>query len=546
MRPSDHQTAPLDEPASVIVPPAAPARHPLLRRRALLLAAASGVLQVVIFPALGWSFLCWIAIAPLLVALSRGRDVGGVPRAAGPGQGFLLGYVAGLIWSAGSCYWIFHVMNIYGGLSAPVSLGILVLFTLAMAVSFGVFGLIMALLAGSRRLGAKAVFFAPIVWVATEWLRGFPFDFRWDPLGTVLVNNIPVSRLATVTGVYGLSFEIVLVNTAFAAAFLVERRRRRLVLVAAIVVAALLQAGNLVQPPALPANGTARLVQADIPILNSDQWTPQYFQQTLADLTRLSIPQPGETDPNEPLVDLIVWPETPAPFFTSDPTFRNAVSNVARQAHAAVVAGALGVPQNANNDQLYNSAALVAPDGVWMGRYDKIHLVPFGEYVPFASLLRFAGKLTREVGDFIPGTSRQPLRAGDYRLGTFICYESIFPDEIRQFAKNGATVFVNISNDGWFGHTAAPLQHLEQARMRAIENRRWLLRDTNTGITASIDPYGRVVAQAQRDVRTWYDVPYSVVTGTTFYTRHGDWFLWTCAIITILAMGAAVVARRTA
>ena len=145
--------------------------------------------------------------------------------------------------------------------------------------------------------------------------------------------------------------------------------------------------------------------------------------------------------------------------------------------------------------EIYNSAAFVSPDGEWVARYDKIHLVPFGEYVPFKHIFSFAGGLTKEVGDFSHGISREPLDAGGRKLGVFICYESIFPDEIRQFATNGAQVFVNISNDGWYGDSGAYAQHLKQARMRAVENDRWLLRDTNTGVTAAIDPFGRVVVK---------------------------------------------------
>ena len=166
----------------------------------------------------------------------------------------------------------------------------------------------------------KALFLAPFLWVPLEIVRGFPFDFPWDPLGTVLVNNIPLARIATATGVYGLSFEIVLVNTAFAAAFLVAPKRRRLVLLAAIVVAGMLQAGELVQPPRLAADRTARLVQGNIPILDAERWTPQYFQSTLRELSDMSVPRPGELAPTEPAPDLVVWPESPAPFFVNNRT----------------------------------------------------------------------------------------------------------------------------------------------------------------------------------------------------------------------------------
>jgi apolipoprotein N-acyltransferase len=509
---------------------------------AWMLAVLSGVLQSLIYPLPGLTFLCWVALAPLLVAILRGRMPvgGGEAQPVSAGQGFLLAYVGGVMWSFGTTYWIYHVMHIYGGLSGPTSFGVLVLFCFALGVLWGVFGLLLAIVANGW-LGQRALFLAPFLWVPLEIVRGFPFDFPWNPLGTVLVNNIPLTRIATATGVYGLTFEIVLVNTAFAAAFLVDSKRRRVVLLAATVVAGLLQAGELVEPPRLAADRTARLVQANIPILNADQWTPEYFQSTLRELSDLSVSRRGELGPTEPAPDLVVWPESPAPFFVNNAEFRAAVSEVARRAHATMVVGSLGVSNPGQPaSQLYNSAAVIAPNGDWIARYDKIHLVPFGEYVPFKRLLRFAGKLTREVGDFIPGESRKPLALGNYKMGVFICYEAVYPAEIREFANNGAQVFVNISDDAWFGQTAAPVQHVNQARMRAIENHRWLVRATDTGITVVIDPFGRVVAQAPHNVRTSLDVPYSVVSGTTFYTRHGNWFVWVCAIISLIALAVGV------
>jgi apolipoprotein N-acyltransferase len=237
---------------------------------------------------------------------------------------------------------------------------------------------------------------------------------------------------------------------------------------------------------------------------------------------------------------LIVWPESPAPFYSGDPLFRAAISQIAQSAQSWMVVGNVGL-ENANMSpqhvtQIFNSATLVSPNGEWGARYDKIHLVPFGEYVPFKELFFFAGGLTKEVGDFSHGASREPLPAGNQKLGVFICYESIFPDDIRQFANNGAQVFVNISNDGWYGDSGAYAQHLKQARMRAVENGRWLLRDTNTGVTASIDPYGRVVTSSPRKLRNVLEAPYALSAGTTFYTRHGDWLAYACAIISLGAI----------
>jgi len=185
------------------------------------------------------------------------------------------------------------------------------------------------------------------------------------------------------------------------------------------------------------------------------------------------------------------------------------------------VAGSIGIPsdQKVGAEEIFNSAVLISPQGAVAARYDKVHLVPFGEYVPFKQVLSFAKSLTAEVGNFTSGNDRVPLNLGNHKVGVFICYESVFPGEVREFPLHGAEVLVNISNDGWFGDTGAPWQHLNMARMRAIENNRWLLRSTNTGVTAVVDPFGRVVAQAPRNERTVLDAGYGRNSGTTFYTR---------------------------
>jgi apolipoprotein N-acyltransferase len=239
-------------------------------------------------------------------------------------------------------------------------------------------------------------------------------------------------------------------------------------------------------------------------------------------------------------IDLIVWPESPAPFFTNDPQFHTAVSEMARDTKSWIVAGSIGTSAAAGaigpNSPVFNSAVLISPMGEWTARYDKTHLVPFGEYLPFPSIFSFAGGLTKEVGEFQHGTSRRPLPTGNERIGVFICYESIFPDEVRQFADQGADLFVNISNDGWYGDSGAYAQHLNQTRMRAIENNRWLLSATDTGVTAAIDPWGRVVARIPRKERTTLVAPYALISVTTCYTRYGDWFAYACAIISIGAL----------
>ncbi len=523
-----------------------------IHKNAWLMVLLSAGLQILIFPLPNLYLLCWFAITPLLIALLRARMPGTLQLRAGmkllparPLQGFLLAYVCGILWYAGTCYWIFNTMRQYGGLNTPAAIGVLILFCLYLALYHGLFGLLITWLAGDSPFSRRALVLAPVVWVAVELARTRITGFPWDLLGITQVDNIPLSRIATVTGVYGISFEVMVVNSALAAAFLVHRENRKRLLWAALSAAVVLQLGRVVPAPAAVSDKKATLVQANVPILQGADWTKEYFDSTLRDLSNVSL----NADPAR-RSDLIVWPESPAPFYTSDPSFRDALSNLARQANASVLAGAIGIRNASQNPEqatrVYNSAQLVGPSGEWLSRYDKVHLVPFGEYVPFKRIFAFAGGLTKEVGDFVPGSSRAPLQTPGTRLGVFICYESIFPDEVRQSAVQGAQVLVNLSNDGWYGDSGAYAQHLKQSRMRAVENDRWLLLDTNTGVTASVDPYGRIIASIPRKTRAALDAPYAISNEITFYTQHGDWFAYLCAIICVAALLMRVLVRKKA
>jgi apolipoprotein N-acyltransferase len=542
-----------------------------IHHRAWLLSLLSAFLQVLIFPLPGFYVLCWIALAPLLVALLRSRspealhlDTAGIHLLpARPWQGFLLGYICGIVWYGGTCYWVFDTMRQYGGLNVAMSAFLLLLFCMTAGLGHGLFGVCFAVLASRTTTQRYALVLAPSLWVAVELTRTHLIDFSWNLLGTVQVDNIPLARMATVTGVYGISFEIVLVNAALATVLLLPRDRRTRLLMMTLAVAALLQAGRWLPQQASPSDHRAVLLQENVPVAEASPWTVDYFQQTIRQFSDLSMAAPA----SGMRPDLIVWPESSAPFLTRDPLFREALSNTARQAQAWMLVGSIGlgaqlnapmgalpvgamtdhanaaISASAGSDAVYNSAVLVSPTGEWTARYDKARLVAFGEYVPLRQFFSFADALTKEVGTFDHGVSRQPLQAGSTRLGVFICYESVFPEDVRQFAANGAQVFVNISNDGWYGDSGAWAQHLQQARMRAVENDRWLLRDTNTGLTAAIDPLGRVVASIPRNTRSRLEAPYALIDATTFYTRHGNCFALACAIISLVALLASLLLR---
>jgi len=516
-----------------------------IHQDAWLFVVASAALQVLIFPLPNFYILSWVAVTPLLVALLRARRPNTLQLTEGihllpatPGQAFLLGYVCGIIWYAGTCYWIFATMRQYGGLSTFAAVGVVFLFCLYLALYHGLFGLLIGLLASKKAFSSRALLLSPAVWVGVELARTRITAFPWDLLGICQVDNIPLARIAAVTGVYGISFEIMVVNAAFASAFLLRREARKKLLVAAFAAAIVLQGGQWIPAPPSVADHTARLVQQDLPVGDEVNWTKHEFTRTLNEFVGISLMPIGKKESRQP--DLIVWPESPAPFFTSDPVLHSSLADVADKSHAWLLIGMIGIDSTKvsfeHAQTIYNSAELISPAGEYMARYDKMHLVPFGEYVPFQTIFSFAGGLTKEVGDFTHGKSNVPLDAGGKKLGVFICYESIFPDEVRRKAAGGAQLFVNISNDGWYGDSGAFAQHLRQARMRAIENARWLLRDTNTGVTAAVDPYGRIAGTMPRKLRGSLDAPYALSDVTTLYTRYGDWFAYLCAIITLVAL----------
>jgi len=259
------------------------------------------------------------------------------------------------------------------------------------------------------------------------------------------------------------------------------------------------------------------------------------MQRNLAALSLRAVLTGGAEHPA-----LVVWPEVPAPlYYDEDPRFRGYVADLARVANTNLLLGVVAhTPQGAP----LNSAVLVSPEGRLVTRYDKVNLVPFGEYVPWP--FDFVKRITTEAGDFTPGKQVVVSPIDGHKLGTFICYESVFPNFVRRFVADGAEVLFNISNDGYFGKSAARTQHLEIVRMRAAENRRWILRSTNDGITGTIDPAGRLRGTLPLSVEAASRTGFTYIQERTFYTRYGDWFPILCALGAAALLIVTVVTKR--
>jgi apolipoprotein N-acyltransferase len=294
----------------------------------------------------------------------------------------------------------------------------------------------------------------------------------------------------------------------------------------------------LFRPELAVPKHTVRIVQPNIPL--DQPWDPESKTTALLELERLSRGKPSDPSLEAGSTQLILWPETPAPFyFNHDREFRWKAKQIASSTGSYFLFGFVDFrsSQNGSHRAPYNSVALLSPQAETVSQYDKIHLVPFGEYVPYARIFFFVEKISTEAGNFSAGDRIVVSPIGnEHSLASFICYEAVVPDLVRQFARNGAQVFVNVTNDAWFGESAAPFQHLAMARMRAIENRRYLLRAANNGISAVISPFGRVVASVLRNQRTAFESFFAFEARLTPYTRWGDWLVWMSLLVSGILM----------
>jgi apolipoprotein N-acyltransferase len=482
-----------------------------------------------------------VALAPLLVAL-RGTTLT---------RAFLYGLLTGVIYFTGTLYWITRVMVRYGDLQPPVA--VLVNAVLVAYLSF--FPAMFALV--TRRLmiayGRQALAAAPLVWIVAELGRNYPWGgFPWVLLGYSQVTVLPIAQVASLFGVYGVSMLVAAVSTALAiyvgdlprangrrgtvrsirAWYAFDRRFVPLAAVLVVVLAAAVWGARRAASAELTRGADPikiGLIQGNVSLEERMEVArrPQIFATYLA-MTRQAIREGAE---------FVIWPESATPFqFENDPLAAAQIRTIAQQARVPILLGSDQVENSGNGvpTRYYNSAFLVRADGTTGGAYRKMHLVPFGEYVPARTLFFFAAPLVEAVSDFSPGETATLLPVGRHHVSTAICYEVVYPDLVRRFVAAGSEMLTTITNDAWFGETSAPYQHFEQASMRAIEEGRYLVRAANTGISGIVDPYGRVLERTPIFQPAVTVGEARFVTATTFYARHGDILPYAAAVATAL------------
>ena len=487
------------------------------------MAIFSGGLLFLSFPTWNFYLLAWAALVPLLFAIQNQSAT----------RRFFLGWIAGVVYFTGALSWVTISMTRYGKIPLPISYILMLLLVAYLATYVGLFA---GLIQYASQKGFWIFLFAPSLWTSLEFLRGRLFTgFPWAGLGYSQYRPLPVIQIADFAGVYGVSFVIVFINIALFRIIQAGRKSRRIAWKEALLAFSLLTLTllygflRLSQPMGEERAVSVTVVQGNI---DQDQkWDQQFRDATLRIYKRLSL-QEAQHAASRP--ELVIWPESAAPFFFQDePLYQMDLLDFARDGRFYLLFGSPSFePAGGGQVALLNSAYLLSPGGGAPSRYDKMHLVPFGEYVPLSSLLFFVNKLVEGIGDFIPGREAAVMETASTKIGTVICFEVIFPEVVRQFVQNGATLMTTLTNDAWFGDSAAPYQHFSMVVFRSIENRVPFARAANTGISGFIDAYGRVTKSAPLFVEAALSEQLHPANRRTLYTRYGDFFAVGCAIIT--------------
>jgi len=507
------------------------------------LAASSGFLLTVSFPNFEISWLAWFAFIPLFVAL----------RNLSLKHSFYLGLFAGLVHYLSLVYWLAHTMSVYGHLPFYVSIPVLFLLSFYLALYIALFSMAVTCLCSSP---LSFLFIPPLIWVSLEYIRSFLFTgFPWELIGYTQFKMLHVIQISDVFGVYGVSFAIVLGN---AVAFLIYLRlmdnswqgKRVQTKLAAGAMAAFVvifcavwlygkwRINNIHELSVISPSSKVTIVQGNID--QAIKWDPAFQKSSTIKYIHLS------TLSKDLQPDLVVWPETATPFyFMHDIELSKLVLKGIHEIGADFLIGSPAFTRKSNKIEYYNSAFLVDAAGNVNGRYDKTHLVPFGEYVPMKKWLPFVNKMVEGVGDFDTGDKGRTIKWQKSSVGILICYEIIFPALSRAMVQNHASLLVNLTNDAWYGRSSAPYQHFSMSVFRAVENRRSLVRAANTGISGFIDPCGNVIESTKifKDAVITQKIP--VLEVETLYSKFGDVFAMACLGLSVFIIILRSLKSRT-
>jgi apolipoprotein N-acyltransferase len=497
------------------------------------LAIASALLLVLSFPDFDLWWLAGIGLVPLLVAVTRTPKIG---------RAFLLGWLWGVIFFYGTCWWLTYPMIHYAHIAAWLAYPLFLLPVLQVALFPALFCLLLSRVVA--HFGPAGIFIAPLIWISLELARYAVTGQVWNALGYSQAFHPFLIQSARWGGVYAVSFLILLSNAAIAS-LLVRRSLAwslfSLVIIALIVLAS---AGIHLETHEIRRSRSEVQVIAVQPNVPMDGPDDQASMQRLLN-RHLELSKQGQANTvyGPGGWRLVIWPESPMNFsYSRDSQLQDAVGTFARTNHTSVLLNSIEPAPNAGE---YNSALIVNQEGQKLAQYDKIRLMPFGEYVPLPQWIPGASSVRGIVGDFTPGSKYTLMPLGDLRAGVFICIEAAHPGIARSFTNEGADVLINISNDGYLGPTPVMRQHLSNAILRAVENDRDVLRVTNSGISAYIDSSGRIMDSTpgfEPTVRAW--TVSGRHEGTTFYTRHGDVFAYLCALISLGVVASSFIIRK--
>lgn len=494
-------------------------------------ASISGLLLVLCFPTIDLFGLAWIALVPLLLSLYDKK----------PKQAFMAGLFLGIPYFFGTLYWIYHSINHYGGVSLVASIAIVTLLCCYLSLYTGFFALLFSINIKNTKL--PALFIAPVFWVVLEFLRAYLFTgFPWSSIGYTQYKFLTVIQIADITGIYGVSFLVVAVNGAIADIFLIRRRIKDMPLfplsqtvigfsiLSLFIISTFIYGHWRLGEERSGKQLTASIIQGNIE--QDKKWEPAYQSAVIENYMNLSL-KAVTSSPS-----IIIWPETAVPFFfKTDREYTKKLHDFQKQLNTHLLFGSVLIKGKKDDKYvLSNSAVLIDKAGRVTYIYDKIHLVPFGEYVPLQKVLFFIDKLVVGIGDYTHGDHyfRAETPFGDF--ATLICYEIIFPGLVRKFYSNGGDFIVNITNDAWFGKTTGPYQHFSMAVFRAIENRKPVIRAANTGISGFIDSNGRIISKTNLFQQVTLTEEIKTDSTKSFYSKYGDLFSYIWIVFSIVLM----------